>query len=135
MSRIQTDPDQGNQLKLTDRNPVREIEIETITKTPDALMNSVEEFDQLFKITLDKNVINKLKQTGISNAILEKLQQTNQLIKKEEISGFVRFLLKNTEINAELMPDPADKLNDLHNRMTPLNLLDEQIKDETIKKF
>ena len=32
------------------------------------------------------------------------------------------------------MPDPADKLNDLHNRMTPLNLLDEQMKDETIRE-
>ena len=82
MSRIQTDPDQGNELKLTDRMPVWEIEIESIARTPDALMNSVEEFDHLFKITLDKNVINQLKQTGISNVILEKLQQTNQLFKK-----------------------------------------------------
>ena len=34
-------PDQGN------RTPVREIEIETIAKTPDALMNSIEELRSL----------------------------------------------------------------------------------------
>ena len=32
------------------------------------------------------------------------------------------------------MPDPADKLNDLHDRMTPLNLIDEQMKDKTIRE-
>ena len=71
-------------------------------------------------------------QTRLSIAILEKFQQTYQLSKRDEISGFVRFLLKNTKINADLMHDPADKLNDLHNTMTPFNLLDKQMKDETI---
>ena len=134
LSRIQTDPDQAIELKLTDHIPVKEIEIETMAKTPDVLMNAVEDFDHLFKVILDENVINQLKQTGIPNAILEQIQQSNQVTENEEISGFVRFLLKNTEINAVLMPDPADKLNDLHDRMTPLNLLDEQMKDETIRE-
>ena len=43
-------------------------------------------------------------------------------------------MLENTKINADLMPVPADKLNDLHDRITPLNLLDEQMKDETIRE-
>ena len=88
MSRIRSDPDQENELKLTDRIPFREIEM---AKTPDVLKTSVEDFDHLFKITLDENVINQVKQICISNAILVKLQQTNQLSEKEEISGFVRF--------------------------------------------
>ena len=62
-----------------------------MAKTPDVLMNSVKNFDHLFKITLDKNVMNQLRQTGISKAVLEQIQQNNE---NEDVSGFVRFLLK-----------------------------------------
>ena len=102
-----------------------------MAKTPDVLMNSVENFDHLFKITRDENVMNQLRQTGISKAVLEHFQQNNE---NKDVSGFIRFLLKNTEINAVLMSVSADKLNDLRDKLIPLGLSSEQIKDETIRE-
>ena len=46
LSRIQSDLSTTLQLKLTDRIAVREIEIESIAKTPDASLSSVDYIDK-----------------------------------------------------------------------------------------
>ena len=64
LSRVQTDPSQRIQLKLTDRIPVKKIEIETVAKSPDVSLSCLETFESLFSSNSSQkgqNVISELK--------------------------------------------------------------------------
>ena len=138
LSRVQTDPAQTLELKLTDKIPIREIEVETTAKTPDVLVNSIELIEQIFEVqtpTLSTDIYLQLKQQGVSDDLLKQIQmQTKDQPTKNECLGLIRFKAKITEINAVKMHDPKDCLNDVLERLEPLDLVQEQAKDEVIKE-
>ena len=137
LSRVQTDPSQTIQLKLTDRIPVKEIEIKTVAKSPDVSLSCLETFESLFSSNssqIGQNVISELKQKGISDDLLLQIQlQTKTNTEPDDISGLIRLKYCKNEINAILMRDPSDQLNDLLEKLNPLDLKVEQAKDEVIK--
>ena len=139
LSRVQSDLSTTLELKLTDRIPVREIEIESIAKTPDASLSSVDNIDKMFDqqiSAIDENTINKLKQSGLSIDILEQIENHRYLnnANNDEVHGLIRLISKTCQINEILMLDPKDYLSDLVERTDHLSLKDEQQKDEVIKR-
>ena len=137
LSRVQIDPSQTIQLKLTDPIPVKETEIETVAKSPDASLSCLETFESLFSSNssqIGQNVISELKQKGISDYLLMQIQlQTKTNTEPDDISGLIRLKYCKNEINAILMRDPSDQLNDLLEKLNPSDLKVEQAKDEVIK--
>ena len=140
LSRMQTDPTQTLELKLNDKIPIKEIEVETTAKTPDVLVNSIESMEDIFDDLTPTNVnndaiISQLKQQGISDDILKQIQsQTQSQPSQDDILGLIRFKAKISEINAIEMHDPADSLTDVLDRLEPLDLVQEQAKDDSIKE-
>ena len=138
LSRVQSDLSTTIELKLTDRIPVREIEVQTIAKTPDASLSSVDSIDRMFdQQTTNKNdiFIHQLREQGVSDDLLEQIKQQTNKINQDihEVQGYIRFLAR-TEINAVLIPDPNDYLSDLVEQNQPLDLKTEQEKDEVLKR-
>ena len=60
--------------------------------------------------------------------------QTKTNTKSDDILGLIRLKYCKIEINAILMRDPSDQLNDLLEKLNPLDLKAEQKKDEVIKR-
>ena len=61
VSRIQTDRSACISLKLSDKIPLKEIEIDTTAKTPDVSLTSIESFEDLFKSEpVSEELINQL---------------------------------------------------------------------------
>ena len=86
LSRVQTDPSQTIQLKLSDRIPVKEIEIETVAKSPDVFLSCLETFESLFSSNssqIGQNVISELKQKGISDDLLMQYNCKQKQIPKQ----------------------------------------------------
>ena len=138
LSRVQSDLSTTIELKLTDRIPVREIEVQTIAKTPDASLSSIDSIDRMFdQQTTNKNdiFIHQLREQGVSDDLLEQIKQQTKKINQDidEVQGYIRFLAR-TEINAVLIPDPNDYLSDLVEQNQPLDLKTEQEKDEVLKR-
>ena len=116
LSRIQTDPSQTIQLKLSDRIPVKEIEVETIAKSPEVFLSCLETFESLLgsnSSQIDRDVISELKQKGISQLLMQIQVQTKLNTESDDILGLIRLKFCKNEINAILMRDPSDQLNDL----------------------
>ena len=138
LSRVQTDPDQTIQLKLSDRIPVQEIEVETIAKSPDVMLCSMANFSNLFdnnREQTDQNIISCLKQTGLDDGLLSQVEShVNKINDQAEIPTTVRIISKPTQVNAVLMNDPKDSLKNISDKLEPLNLEAEQQKDQVIKK-
>ena len=79
-------------------------------------------------------MISELKQKGISDDLLMQIQlQTKTNTEPDDISGLIRLKYCENEINAILMRDPSDQLNDRLEKLNPLDLKEEQAKDEVIK--
>ena len=138
LSPVPADPSQTIQLKLTDRIPVKKIEIETAAKSPDVSLSCLETFESLFSSNssqIGQNVISELMQKEISDDLLMQIQvQTKTNTEPNDISGLIRLKYCKNEINAILMRDPSDQLNDLLEKLNPLDLKKEQTKDEVIKR-
>ena len=60
--------------------------------------------------------------------------QTETNTEPDDSSGLTRLKYCKNEINAILMRDPSDQLNDLLEKLNPLDLKVEQTKDEVIKR-
>ena len=78
LSRVQNDLSTTIELKLTHRIPVREIEFQTIAKTPDALLSSIDSIDRMFDQQTTKTTdifINRLSEKGVSEDLLEQIKQ------------------------------------------------------------
>ena len=77
LSRVQNDLSTTIELKLTHRIPVREIEFQTIAKTPDALLSSIDSIDRMFdQQTKTTDIfINRLIEKGVSEDLLEQIKQ------------------------------------------------------------
>ena len=136
LSGVQNDLSTTIELKLTDRIPVREIEVQTIAKKPDASPSSTDSIHRMFdqqRTNKSDILIHQLREKGISDDLLEQIKhQTKVTQDVDEVQGYIKFLAR-TQINAVLMPDLNDYLSDLVERNEPLDLKTEQEKDEVLK--
>ena len=81
LSRVQTDPSVSLSLKLTNKIPVREIQIDTTAKVPDASLNLIQSMDEAFpeKKQIDDNLRAQLLEIGLYEKIFRQLS-TNTIV-------------------------------------------------------
>ena len=126
-SRMENDKTATMSLKLTDRIPVREIEIDTEAQSPDVELNVL--FDtEIPNDEINLEVLDALKKLGYYEDY--KKRQSNQPI--TEIQGLFK-LKRKTEINSIEYPNPLDEFPDLTDNLIRLNLAEEQQKDTEIR--
>ena len=114
-------------LNLTDRIPVREIEIDTEAQNPDFELNVL--FDtENFSDEINSEEVNFLKKLGYYEDY--KKRQSNLPV--TEIQGLFK-LKRKTEINSIEYPNPLDEFPDLTDNLISLNLAEEQQKDTDIR--
>ena len=75
LSRMQTDPSASLSLKLMDKLPVREIQIEATAKVPDASLNLINSMDEAFpeKKKIDDNLRAQLLELGLYENVMREL--------------------------------------------------------------
>ena len=130
LSRMRTDPAATLSLKLTDNIPVREIQIESEAKTPDAALSSITEIETLFEIPKpDAEFLEQLKTFGLYESYQLKIQQ--QPPTENTITGLVQ-IRKKAELNAVEFPDPADNSLEVVDHQNPLDLKVGQQRDSDI---
>ena len=127
LSRMENDKTATMSLKLTDRIPVKEIEIDTEAQNPDVELNVLLDAE-ISNDEVKLDVLDALKKLGFYDEY--KKRQTNLPI--TEIQGLFK-LKRKTEINSIEYPNPLDEFPDLTDNLTSLNLAEEQQKDADIR--
>ena len=132
LSRMQTDPSASLSLKLTNEIPVREIQIDTTAKVPDASLNLIQSMDGAFpeRKQIDDNLRAQLLEIGLYEKIFRQLstKANSDII---EPQNFVR--LSGPTIAANGYADPDDLFQDLNLKHEILNLENKQEKDPDIE--
>ena len=126
VSRIEND-ETPMSLKLTDRIPVREREIDTEAQNPDVELNvlvDIENFDNDIN-SAELGVLKKFE-------IYEDYKKKQNNLPITEIQGLLK-LKRKLEINSIQYPNPFDEFPDLTNNLISLNLAEEQQKDADIR--
>ena len=113
--------------KLTDRIPVKEIEIDTEAQNPDIELNVLLDTEN-FSDEINSDELDVLKKLGFYDEY--KKRQTNFPI--TEIQGLFK-LKRKQEINSIEYPNPLDEFPDLTDNLISLNLAEEQQKDADIR--
>ena len=127
LSRIEIDKIATMSLKLTDRIPVREIEIDTEAQNPDVELNVLMD-TEINDGDLIGDALKALKKIGLYDEYLKR--ESNLPI--TEIEGLFKFT-KKQEINSIQYPNPLDEFSDLTDNLISLNLAEEQQKDADIR--
>ena len=127
LSRMENDKSATMSLKLTDRIPVKEIEIDTEAQNPDVELNVLFDTEGLGD-EINEDEVNFLKKLGVYEDY--KKRQNNVPI--TEIQGLLK-LKRKQEINSIEYPNPLDEFPDLTDNLISLNLADEQQKDADIR--
>ena len=128
LSRMENDKTATLSLKLTDRIPVREIEIDTEAQNPDIEMNALFDEHQALGNQVTDEILQQLKTLGLYGEYKKK-HLNNEL---NEIQGLIK-LKRKQEINLIEYPNPLDEFPDLTDNLISLNLADEQQKDTDIR--
>ena len=89
-----------------------EIEVQTIVKTTDGLLSSIDSIDRLFdQPTTNTNdiFIHQLREKGVNEDLLAQIKQPANKITQDldEIQGYIRFSAR-TQMNPVFMPDPDE---------------------------
>ena len=135
LSRMQTDPSASLSLKLIDKIPVQEIQIDTTAKVPDASLNLVQTVNDAFPETqtklLDEALKTQLQKLGLYETYLRELiaQEDQDTLAPQT---FVR--ISRPIIAAVQYPDPADVFHDLNMSHEALDLKTEQEKHPDIEE-
>ena len=134
LSRMQTDPSASLSLKLTNKIPVREIQIDTTAKVPDASLNLVQTVIDAFPETQTELIHEALKlncKFGQYETCLRELivQEDRYTLIPQTIDRISRPI-----IAAVQYPDPADVFHDLNMSHEVLDLKNEQKKDPDIEE-
>ena len=114
-------------LKLTDRIPVREIEIDTEAQNPDVELNVLLD-TEINDDELNGDALNALKKIGL----YEEYKKRQSNLPVTEIQGLFK-LKRKTEINSIEYPNPLDEFPDLTDNLISLNLAEEQQKDTDLR--
>ena len=113
-------------LKLTDRIPVREIEIDTEAQNPDIELNVLLDTEN-FSDEINSDELDVLKKLGY----YEDYEKRQSNIPITEIQGLFK-LKRKQEINSIEYPNPLDEFPDLTENLISLNLAEEQQKGADI---
>ena len=135
LSRLQTDPSLCLSIKLTDRVPIREIEVEIEAKTPNVSLSNIDEmipFSSTSQLTVDANFISQLQAHGLYEQYLASASLAND--PNELVVTGLMSSLPIRQINLIATNEFHDVLDDLPNRSQPLDLANEQSLDETIQE-
>ena len=134
LSRMQKYPNLTLQKKLTDLVPVRDIEIETEAKAPNVSLSNISEVapsSEELQPTVDEQFITQLRAHGLYDQFIAEQHGDDTDIHK---TGF--FSLSSIpQVNLIETNDFEDILNDLPNRIKPLDLVQEQQNDEVIREI
>ena len=132
---MQTDPSASLSLKLTDKIPVREIQIDTTAKAPDASLNLVQNVNDAFSEMKAEQIDETLK-SQLLKLVLHKtcLRELNVRDNQDTLILIPQAFVQLTRpiIAAVQYPDPADVFSDLNMSHEVLNLKNEQDKDPDI---
>ena len=131
LSRMQTDPTLTLSLKISDRVPIQEIEIETEAKAPDVALSNISN-RQFFSETIDERLVSQLNEFGLYEQFLQKTTEAHT-IPSLDITGFYSFCQKNQTILVS-SEEFSNILDDLPNRSEPIDLALEQSQDEIIRE-
>ena len=126
LSRIQTDKNACLRLKMKDKIPVTEIEIDTKALTRDVETNKIlKEITTVAELTPE--IIKQLQKIGMYDEYMQKTQLDNQI---SEL-----FIPTVATINAMCFPNPEDILENIVNKQhTQLVSKKEQNKDDNIRQ-
>ena len=127
LSGMENDKTATKSLKLTDRIPVREIEIDTEVQNPDVELNVLLD-TEINDDELNGDAQNALKNIGLYDEY--KKHQSNLSITEKQ--GLFK-LPKKLEIKSIQYPNPLDEFPDLTDNIVSLNLAEEQQKDADIR--
>ena len=127
LSRKENDKTATMSLKLTDRIPVREIEMDTEAQNPDVELNVLLD-TEINDDKLNGEALNALKKIGL----YEEYKKRQSNLPVTEIQGLFK-LKRKTEINSIEYPNPLDEFPDLTDNLISLNLAEEQQKDTDIR--
>ena len=133
LSRMETNPNETIDLQLTDRIPVREIEISMSAKAPDVSLNSLltsADTDQA-NSTLSRTLLDAIEQSVDAETLLPLARQIFGSRGNTEVTECLKFV-KIDQINALLSSNPQDNrpavfLED------PANVAAEQMKDSNLR--
>ena len=114
----QSNPNQRIELKLTDRIPIREIEIDVRAKLPDNTINEL--FADNLPVELvqvvDKNTLLALEQSGNSDQAVHHLKTLTSNLELK----LTKYKTRTTEINATHYTNPMDEYPEMETTMANL---------------
>ena len=122
---MQTVPEAQFLLRLPEKVPVREIEIESEAETPDVFLNTIEKIIDAFKEEdeIDLARVEKLKELAIKKRYFEKQKAEPDVLKTRDLIKLKRSL---RGISAVTLQDPADFLANIDERIEQLDIKKEQ---------
>ena len=92
LSRTQTDPSAVLELKLSDRIPIKEMDVTLKAKTPNVELSTIEHFDKVFlDVNFDSKVIENLQKQGVYEQVLQAMSATHTDTQFPEVHGFVKL--------------------------------------------
>ena len=127
LSSMENDKTATMSLKITDRIPVKEIEIDTEAQNPDVELNVLLDAE-ILNDEINVDVLDALKKLGYYED--NKKRQSNSPI--TEIQGLFKLKRKQEIISIEY-PNPLDEFPDLTDNLISLNLAEEKQKDTDIR--
>ena len=127
LSKMENDKTATMSLKLTDRIPVKEIEIDTEAQNPDVEVNVLLD-GEISNDEMNADVLDALKKLGYY-ADYKKRQSGLPIT---EIQGLFK-LKRKQEVNSIQYPNPLDEFPDLTDNLITLNLAEKQQKDADIR--
>ena len=115
LARIQTDKNACLTLKMKDKIPIKEIEIDTKALTPDVETNEILPGITTTNAELTPEIIEQLQKIGMYDKYIQKTQLDNQI---NEL-----YSLTIPTLNAISFPNPEDILEYIVNKRHPINLI------------
>ena len=134
LSRMQTDPNLTLQINLWGHVLDREIEIETEAKAPNVSLSNISEIAPIFEElqpAIDEQFVTQLKTHGLYDQFIARELSDNSDV---PITGLFFFFSSNPQVNLIETNVFEDILNGLPNPIQPLDLGQEQKKDEIIQE-
>ena len=137
LSRMQTDPTQSLELQLHESIPMKEIEIDMKTKTPDASMLAIKN-DQAEQVEpqahiFSEDIINIINSNRASQNLIPHLNDLLASASRDTISEGC-LIKRAREINPIQQNDPLNYFQTSTTNAKPLNIPEEQKKDPVIRK-
>ena len=132
LPRMETDPSQKKELKLSDNIPTKEIEVSMKANTPDVSMQKLFPDEQSSQLpTLSSNLVEPLKQSGHLDQFLPEILKI-QTTDCDAITVHLYKLTNNGMISSVKMQNPFDAALDIF-ATSPLGLKREHQSDDTLK--